>query len=304
MARRTPPAAPSGPGTVETRRHPFPFVPLAAGRSTEKPRRRGRTLMIDWGLDLVRQGQFLIMAGRFIDIAKIPVGTARLYEESYLFSKLALYRAHGVLTYVGGGFVEHVAMTQGNRSLGRFFAEAKRLGFDVVEISDNYIPLSRAEKAAQMRIALDQGLTVYGEVGSKHIKNDAATLIRQAKECFADGADTVLLEGGEFVEDGRVKTEMVEALKSGLDLARAIVEVPGTWNSGAEPSMIHDLKKAFVAAFGPDVNLGNIMPDEIVETEALRCGLGVVQPTERAGRKAGGTNRAAPGRARKGRTTR
>jgi phosphosulfolactate synthase (CoM biosynthesis protein A) len=89
-----------------------------------------------------------------------------------------------------------------------------------------------------------------------------------------------MLEGGEFVVGGRVKTEMVEGLRQGLDLGRAIIEVPGTWNSGAEPSVIHDLKKMLIATFGPNVNLGNIMPDEIIDTETMRVGLGVVQPTE------------------------
>jgi phosphosulfolactate synthase len=261
-------------------KHPFEFVAIPAERSMTKPRRSGRTLMIDWGLDLVRQGQLLEMAGRFLDIAKIPVGTARLYEEQHLLAKLGLYRAHGVLTYVGGGFVEHTYALEGMQALPRFFAEAKRLGFDVVEVSDNYIPLNAAQRREQIGMALDAGLTVYGEVGSKHVHTDAATLIAQSEECFAAGAELVLLEGGEFVEDGRVKRELVDGLKAGLDMTRAMVEVPGTWNSGAEPSMIHDLKKLFVDVFGPDVNIGNVMPDELIETESLRVGLGVVQPTE------------------------
>ncbi len=43
--------------------------------------------------------------------------------------------------------------------------------------------------------------------------------------------------------------------------------------------MVQDLTKLLIKEVGPDVNLGNIMPDDIVHTEALRVGHGVVQPT-------------------------
>jgi phosphosulfolactate synthase len=36
------------------------------------------------------------------------------------------------------------------------------------------------------------------------------------------------------------------------------------------------LKKFLIREFGPDVNIANVMPDDVLETEALRVGLGVV----------------------------
>lgn len=60
-----------------------------------------------------------------------------------------------------------------------------------------------------------------------------------------------------------------------------MIEVPGPWVSGVSWSMVHDLTKLLIKEVGCDVNLGNIMPDGILHTEALRAGLGVVQPTER-----------------------
>lgn len=58
-----------------------------------------------------------------------------------------------------------------------------------------------------------------------------------------------------------------------------MIEVPGPWVSGVSWSMVADLTKLLIKEVGPNVNLGNIMPDEIIHTEALRVGLGVVQPT-------------------------
>ena len=41
-----------------------------------------------------------------------------------------------------------------------------------------------------------------------------------------------------------------------------------------------DLKKILIREFGPDINLGNVMPEDLFETEMSRQGFGVVQPTE------------------------
>ena len=262
-------------------RFPFEFVPIPAERTQTKPRRNGRTMVIDWGMDLGRVEGLLRLSGRYIDIMKIPIGTSRLYEESLLREKFDLYRSHQVLTFVGGGFVEHVYATEGMSALGRFFEEVKRVGFDVLEISDNYIPLSRDERQTQIRMAREHGLTVYGEVGSKHEKTDAATLIRQAEECFEAGAEAVLLEGAELIEDGVIKRDLLEGLRAGLDMSRALIEAPGPWISGVTWSMVQDLVKLLIREVGPDVNLANIMPDDALHTEALRVGLGVVQPTVR-----------------------
>ena len=70
---------------------PFASVPLPAGRSTAKPRRRGLTMMMDWGLPLGQQEDWLGLLAPAVDLAKLVVGTARLYEEDYLRRKLDLY---------------------------------------------------------------------------------------------------------------------------------------------------------------------------------------------------------------------
>lgn len=259
--------------------YPFAFVPLPPGRSTEKPRTNGRTMFIDWGLDMARVEGLMRLAGDYVDIVKIPIGTSRLYDEALLREKFDVYHRHDVLTFVGGGFIEHMYATEGMQSLGRMFEEAKRVGFDILEISDNYVPLNTSERQTQIRMAIQQGLTVYGEVGSKHDKTDAATLIRQAEECFEAGAAGVVLEGAELVADGDIDRRLLDGIMAGIDLAKSMIEVPGPWISGVTWSMVQDLTKLLIKEVGPDVNLGNIMPDDIFHTEALRVGLGVVQPT-------------------------
>ena len=73
---------------------PFGFVELPAGRSQQKPRRTGLTMVADFGLPYMQAEDMVTMAGRYIDLAKIAVGTSRLYDLAYLRKKLALYRKH------------------------------------------------------------------------------------------------------------------------------------------------------------------------------------------------------------------
>ena len=42
------------------------------------------------------------------------------------------------------------------------------------------------------------------------------------------------------------------------------------------------MKKFLIERFGPDANIANVMPDDVFETEALRCGLSVIGPKETA----------------------
>ena len=261
-------------------KHPFEFVTLPAERSTEKPRKTGLTMMMDWGFDLDRLQGTLSLLGPYVDLVKIPIGMARLYDEAYLAEKFAILHEHGIRIWIGGGFIERIFALEGVEALPRMFAEVKRVGFDILEISDNYIALTKEQRQQQIKLGLDHGLAVFGEVGSKYDKNDARTLIAQAEDCFEAGAELAVLEGAEFFEGGVIKHDMLDELRQGLDMSRAIFELFGPWVSGVESSMVQDLIKVLIKEIGPEVNLANVMPDDIFHTEALRVGMGVVQPTE------------------------
>ena len=263
---------------------PFPFIELPRERSQAKPRRSGLTMFADFGLPLGHQRDVLALAGRYADFAKIATGTSRLYERAYLERKLAAYREAEVRPFMGGQFQEYVFATLGRRALEPFLREAKGLGFDAVEVSDNCVPLTDAERRDQIRLAIDCGLAVFGEVGSKDERSDAATLLRQAEVCFAAGAELVLVEAAELVEDGRPRREVLDPLVRGLDLGRVMFELPGPWISGVTLSAVSDLKKLLVAELGPDVNLANLKAEDLIETESLRVGLGVVGPKAPEGR--------------------
>ncbi len=257
---------------------PFEFVALPAERSRSKPRKTGRTMMMDWGMPMAQLRDRLELVARYVDLAKFVVGTARLYERAYLEQKCELYRAFDIHTFLGGQFLEYVFAKQGMSGAERYYAEATSFGFGAIEISDNYVPLQGDERKRLVRMAVSAGLEVHGEVGSKTGQTDAALLIGQAEEFFEAGADVVLVEGAELLIDGEPNRQLLRDLKSGLDISRVIFELSGPWIPNTTIADVHSLKRFLIDEFGPDVNLANVMPDDVWETEALRVGLSVVGP--------------------------
>lgn len=257
---------------------PFAMVPLTAERES-KPRTTGITMMMDWGLGQKRVADHLDLVAPYIDLVKIVVGTARLYSRSYLIDKLNLYKEHGVATFLGGQFTEYVYATQGLSTIKPFFEEAKKLGFDAVEISDNCVPLNDDQRRDLIRIGIDCGLEVHGEVGSKVLNQTAEELIAQAEVCFEAGCHIVLVEGAELVTSvGEPMIDLISSLRQGLDLQRVLFELTGPWIKGNALCDVYQLKKLLISEFGPSVNLANVMPDDVLETEALRVGLSIVGP--------------------------
>lgn len=264
---------------------PFGFVPLPQERSV-KPRKSGMTMMMDWGLGLERMSDHLGLVGPYVDLVKIVVGTARLYSRPYLLRKLDLYRKHSIVPFIGGQFIEFVYATQGIEMVDRLFKEAKQLGFEAVEISDNCVALTERERRQLITMAIKVGLEVHGEVGSKVRHQSAQELIAQATVCFDAGCRVVLVEGAELVTpQGEPIRSVISALKQGLDLERVFFELTGPWVQGCALCDVYQLKKLLIMEFGPNINLANVMPDDVLETEALRLGLSVVGPalTERRG---------------------
>ena len=81
----------------------FPSIQIT--ERPEKPRSTGLTMIIDYGMGLMRQEDILKTIGPYIDLAKVRVGSAALYKESLLKSKVALYQQYGVDIFPGGQFL-------------------------------------------------------------------------------------------------------------------------------------------------------------------------------------------------------
>ncbi|WP_340118114.1 phosphosulfolactate synthase [Pelagibius sp. 7325] len=263
-------------------RRPFDFLPLPAARSAEKPRRTGLTMMIDMGLPPALVADHLRVVGPFVDIAKIFVGSARLYEEAVFREKAAIYGEHGVDLFIGGQFAEYAFYHSGMAAMPRFFQEVARLGVKAVEVSDNCVPLSDEERRSLIRMGLDAGLEVHGEVGSKETKADINDLIRLATLCLQAGCDMVLFEAAELVEAGAVDKATLERIGDALAPEQVMIELPGPWIKDVTLNDVYEMMKYVVATFGPDANLGNVAWDQVMNLETLRCGIGIAGPGKTA----------------------
>jgi phosphosulfolactate synthase len=238
----------------------------------DKPRTRGLTMMIDWGLPCGHQADIVATGGAFVDMAKIAGSIAGLMDEANLLKKLEIYSGAGISTSQGGLFVE-LAVMQGR--VEALFEHLARLGFDAVEVSDNLLDWSLAEKTRVIRTAVEQfGLRVLGEVGKKEGALTDDAVIADLEACFAAGASRVFLEAYELFSDGVIRDELIASIADRFGVERTIFELPVTILPGVNREFKHKVTAWLVKELGTEVNLANVEWDEIWITEMVRRGAG------------------------------
>jgi phosphosulfolactate synthase len=257
---------------------PFGFVDIGSDRQT-KPRINGLTMMMDWGVGLDRVRDHLDLVGQYVDFAKMVVGTSRLYTRQMLVRKLNLYKEYQIQPFLGGQFTEFAIAVHGTSEVEKLFREARELGFSAIEISDNCVPLDNQQREYLIKTVLDCDLEVHSEIGSKKTHQAPEKLIEQASISFRLGCNFVLVEGAELVHsDGSPNEGLIHTIKEQLPIDKILFELTGPWIYGTSLWRVYQLKKFLVDQFGVNVNLANVMPDDIMETEALRVGLSVGGP--------------------------
>lgn len=248
----------------------FPFSGIQIPERPQKPRRKGLTMMIDWGLPIGLQGDCLDANGLYVDEAKIAAGIPRIMPAGYLNRKIERYAQENIFTFPGGLFTE-LAIAQGNFEL--FLNDVAATGFKGIEVSDNLLRIDPKEKKKLISKAVkDYGMKVMGEVGRKEGGMSTEALITDVENCLEAGASLVLLEAHELFHGG-IREDAIEAIVSRLSLDRIMFELP--------VAVLPDVTKAYkvqvlfwlVKTFGTDVNLANVEWDEIYFTEISRRGM-------------------------------
>ena len=238
----------------------FLGVPARPG----KPRDVGLTHVIDKGLNLRDIEGLFDTAGQFVDIVKFGWGTS--YVTNNLEKKIALYRSFETPVVCGGTLFEAV---YGRGRIDDFKAWLVDHRFSHVEISDGTLEIPRDEKLALIA-DFARDFTVLSEVGSKDSDVVFAPYqwVEWINEELEAGAWKVITEGREggtagiFRSDGDMRTGLLDEIAHGVRIEQVLFEAP-TKSSQAW----------FVKHFGPNVNLGNIPPDEVIPLETLRLGL-------------------------------
>ena len=238
----------------------FLGVPARPG----KPRDVGLTHVIDKGLNLRDIEGLFDTAGQFVDIVKFGWGTS--YVTNNLEKKIALYRSFETPVVCGGTLFEAV---YGRGRIDDFKAWLVEHRFSHVEISDGTLEIPRDEKL-ELIADFARDFTVLSEVGSKDSDVVFAPYqwVEWINEELEAGAWKVITEGREggtagiYRSDGDMRTGLLDEIAHGVPIERVLFEAP-TKSSQAW----------FVKHFGPNVNLGNIPPDEVIPLETLRLGL-------------------------------
>lgn len=233
-----------------------------------KPRSRGITFLSLKGLGLRGTADLIEVAGEYVDRVKLAFGTTLLYDESFLREQICLFRAAEIEVNPGGTCGE-IALHQGRYP--EFLRRARELGFTTIEVSDGTIFMDDATRERSIKSVLEAGLNVVTEVGKKDPELTLAIpeVIRQVERDLRFGASYVTIEArasarniGMFDASGKVKVDDVEQLVSAVDPDRLIWEAPTA-----------EGQEFFIKRFGPNVNLGNIAPTDIIPVEGLRRGL-------------------------------
>jgi phosphosulfolactate synthase len=231
---------------------------------TQKPRITGLTHVLDAGLSVREAEDLISVAGDHIDVVKLGWGTAVVTGGTK--EKVARYLAAGFSVTVGGTLLEAAVLA------GRVEELAERclaMGMTHIEVSDGTIELSHADKLALIA-QLSPSFTVLSEVGSKDAEAavDADEWAAWARAERAAGAWKVVLEAREsgtvglYGDDGAVKHDMIDLITTVVPVEDLIFEAP------LKAQQVWLIKR-----FGPNVNLGNIAPRDVIALETLRLGL-------------------------------
>ena len=229
-----------------------------------KPRVEGLTHVIDKGLNLREIEGMFDTGGQYVDIVKLGWGTS--YVTNNLEKKIALYRYFETPIVCGGTLFEVVYARDRLDEFKSWLVENR---FGHVEISDGTLDIPRDEKL-ELIADFARDFTVLSEVGSKDSEVVYAPYqwVEWIKEELAAGAWKVITEGREggtagiYRPTGEMRTGLVDEIVHEVDVGELIFEAP-TKSSQAW----------FVKQFGPNVNLGNIPPEEVIPLETLRLGL-------------------------------
>ena len=225
-------------------------------------RHQGLTHVIDKGLGPRAWEDVLETSGAYIDIVKLGWGTS--YVTNGLRRKLDVLKEKPVV--IGGTFFEVVYVRDKLDEYKRWLAD---LGLTHVEISDGTVEIPR-ERKLELIADFARDFTVLSEVGSKDSEVVFAPYqwVQWLTEEKAAGAWKVITEAREggsagiFRKDGDMRTGLIDEIAHSLDFHDIVWEAP-TKASQAW----------FVQHFGPEVNLGNIPPEEVIPLETLRLGL-------------------------------
>ncbi len=251
---------------------------LHANERPDKPRDRGITEIRGPYYDPMGPRELrdlLETMGHYVDIYKFSGGSFALMSEDVVTQLIDICHEHDVKVSTGG-FVENV-LVRDNDKVEDYFAEAERLGFDIVELSSGFLAIGTDDMVRMTEIvAADYDLDPKPEINVQFGAGGATDpeileeqgqqspeqAIEEGHRHLEAGADLLMVEAEGITEEVvEWRTDVAYQIANELGIENCVFEAPG-------PEMF----EWYLKNFGTDVNLF-VDNSQIVELECMRSGL-------------------------------
>lgn len=239
---------------------------------SSKPRKRGITSMIDFGPDTfgwtgapdgIRN--VLEACAEYIDYAKLYALNALLLPREVTKAAAQTYRDYDVTPFAGGILFEYAWLKNELDGLEKLLAELEIGG---LEISENYVSLTPDERARMIERFQKRGIYIKYEFGRK---NPTAPLgieeLGSVVEAVGrQGIEHVIVEQSDFDMLVAAQPDAIPVLKGQSWFDRLLIE--------ADPYRFPQQHVELLDTFGPEANLANITPGQVLRLEGFRRGIG------------------------------
>ena len=243
----------------------MPYVDLPP--RFDKPRSEGLTIVTDRAMSSTDIRGLIEVAGGVVDLAKFTdhAGIATRFRTDFFRQRNQIWREAGVRTFPGGLPFEMALLNGRGEAYIEMVAE---LGFSGVEISENLVePMPLPARQALIRRCRGLGLFVFTELGRKMPDNPLT--FEEAWEMAAgdleSGAETISLDISDVKLLRSTDPAPLHRILEEIGRDRIVFE--------AGPGGFPEMAIWLVHEFGPNVNLENINPGEVILLEAIRMGI-------------------------------
>ena len=246
---------------------------------SEKPRKVGKTIC---AIHLGGGAVNIEHTARYIDRVKLYTSNllmpAKLVEE-----RIRMYRSLDIDVQMGGMFFELAAML-GKGKVEEMAKAVKAIGVNVIEVENHMGAFDLKGLKEEVVKVKAEGFQVVGEVGAKWTEDDETRTAQGrcdpkkvivAMEQFLEaGVDDLVWDAyplraliGNQLENKVGQNQIREVAKAiGQDLITfEVSNARGLGKSKPRAWLIHE--------FGPDVNIGNANPGDMIELETQRRGM-------------------------------
>jgi phosphosulfolactate synthase (CoM biosynthesis protein A) len=253
----------------------FPFLPL--NQRAQKPRSRGLTEIRGPYYTPLGNRQLediLETMGEYVDSLKFAGGSFSLMPRAVLIEFLKLCHDQNVLVSTGG-FLEYV-LTKGPDSVGKYIAECKQVGFDIIEISCGFVTIPADDWLRLIEKVRNAGLKPKPEIGIQFGAGGATRVedleaagtrdpewpIRLAQRFLDAGAYLIMIESEGITENVKTwRTDVVARIIGALGIEKVMFEA-------ADPEVF----AWYIKNYGSELNLF-VDHSQIVQLECVRSGI-------------------------------